>query len=1686
MKELTGYSEITHSRKDSLLDVSRWLELKSVYIRSLLSRLPVSSPLPTEMGLEVYALFADEPTLFGRSSLPFFSKNAQKEWENFEVELPRGGVVKIHTLSVEQLKTVLSDLRIQTDEEQKQVHGELLYLRKNAFSESKKTEKVRNVQIQVQEQLSYIPEIRALLTENEIKSETVRAWVSSILKLHDALASVTTQEQAKNIVTLWNSCTLSLDGEVLLLHDVVGAESLALIGSLNGKSMRDVQSICSQVLGTLSKSSLFTSILHLDMTAGNPEFSGRRKESLQDFDGEFFQATDVYHQIDATILELRARFPTQIEFQKAIATFLFSLVSQGKLAPALAREIHADVRTGNTESHSLSTAFLDSYMDFIQGYPETEIQKGQTSTEKTGKKTRKLPKKVILALLAVALASQIPNAPEIVKKTLDLVRQSASTISHLPDMVSTISSLNLSGSVESGSESTQGGEEVSSLSQSSLTEILERKAEDAKDKVLKPLTDADLTHPAQDGLAGDFVPGSVSIEGYPQMAASVLWEMPSAWEVQPDFFITNTYTSINMVSGGFRHFQPTTEMKGTVLPPVNPSSDTALPNELIGKRDMVSDAWMEVPVTTDMVPTSGSVLVYSTDDNTFIGQYPIELLTSPSGPEMYARALLGPEDKDWLAQNKNHISVQLDYSYGRRQVLSIPKEGINDQEDLAPFEILPVDLQNLITSLNSDTSKTDQEKLVSVQHWFNSFGSYSFNSKDDQWLYVNNAIANNVIDSSQRVEAFYGLFYGTFQDDLGLPPNTPSVGAGECNRRNGAAQLAFSYLQLQSHWSVVLESGNVVGGIYSSDTNLIRGNTAHMRTVAYGPNGEKLNLDVTSAPRTDELTGKELAAFNSIGAGVADANSTSTEISAPNEHRPIIDWVYEPSPEVLKYPSVFQETEIPLERVSSQPIPDSYGNYLENEYPLLQPLRDYWKVKNVEAVPPFVGYTEEDFSVPVGFISLEANGTAHTTLGTRVNPSGDFMPKLGEFWTTSSYDMFVPDGTNMLPVFNIQQYSSILLSSIHVQTKEGIDLPFRVEKYQSDRHQREFTRYLVLDLPAEQVGGKTYHVSFQSGAYPRDMNLVKSSFYPESLENPIFPYETVKERLAKYNFSENLIERLYFEYYTLVRLHRSAEFTPEIVKNIQEMTSDQKLLDIADAFVQLDTIARNAPLEKIPVFIDSMDQKFPDMMQEIYLLYPYDHILETPELKPLHVRLKNGERVTIREYLEARSQGNFEDDPYGALSDFNNLLDDYTTKKLNTILPFEDRAFGNENYSQEDGTYKYCMATEKDEGIIQCFLRAPYKNQIMIAWMRNIVYKAFSDQSALNTIELDENGKTYLGIDTREYDLSFFSNDYENWGDITGKGVDPTNEYARLRLMVELQNKAANENNGETKFVITDEIMQNLEDQFAIEQSATYSWYVQEAIAKGIQLTIPLSIVLYLGMRGIAQRRRWSRYKSRGNTEELVDRLGSELLLDGKTKDWVRGMLQNPRSVARLLDQSWKNSEEGLTTIQGRVQREALVQGLHSRGEKSFPFGSLRGEKADNPWNSREVPPTYSILTRDISQTGVLSDYASLLTEAQSMAMKQSVESLLQTTLEQGLSGSVDGQSIRSFRSNELVIGDISAFEVRIEADLYANLTSLGIKGIDRALLREFSHEVVSPVWQKTMADWKTMNSHSGIFSKRH
>lgn len=1593
-----------------------------------------------------------------------------------------------------------------TVNEQQLIKKDLQFFEKKGIKDPTERSVIKEISEKMKPAGSYEKIFNELVKETSL-SPKLRAFVQEIQTLITLVNNENTSN-ARDIATVARHCSLTFHTTSITLSHIIGAQQhFATFEAIrSARTMAELHSAKNSLREVLLSGRTMAALFFLH--TNTEEFQRQPgvlfKEFTQFLENGFFEHVDAMQHIVSVTRMLNEKFDTQKNHTKslaAFATFLEQQVSNGQINSTMARELYIDFQHNSIDQ--LFQNYWLSFLELLQSDAVGEVAK-PTLENKSIRLRWVLTILVLIATLSVADTGSRTDLQRVFQNI-------AAATARLP------------GSISKMLESKFGWTALAPLNQAStaaketptpapivgdtLSQVLEGNAQRAVDLNARPLTATEMTHPAIDGMSGEFRPSSVSLEGYRAVAASAIWELKN-WtgatpaDVRPNFLSATTFDKIDPATADYTRWEPDPAQVGVSVSGAAYQADIQTPRLVLGQRDDISNNWFEIGHPEQMKVSAGSVWVFI--DGQYTSSYPLNWLQSPESDDQFARVQIEQKDISWMNDRRNEkkkLSFEIVLQFAPFTAENArPFVETQFPQKLLPFADLPADLQSTVQKINQDQQLSDDQKLDQLAQWYSHFGIYSFNPVDDQWQYVNQAVKAGRIPVDQEGAAFYHAFYlGAKYAPLGLANSDfPRAGAGECNRRNTAAVPVFNLLKLNKKWKFSLEAGSVVGG-----SDQIMGSSAHMRMKAEADDGTVKFIDVTGAAGTDTATQKMLSAVGQP-VDVSSSVAAGTENGSENGNQQVVQLEPVVLPNPHNYPTVLPQISLDPNRFEARLFSfqdskngdqaglDPYGwtiNLPHNELP--------WEFSKIHFQTKF--YNPHFPTYVYGpVLRFGAQGkiemNAELLSDSSVKESFINTPTEVKYRDMQTYTVTL-HGTNTVPILSYftGTVGQIDVNSIRISA-DSLPLPFRIEK----TNELGVEPYFVIDLPMNTLDGREITVTFQRFEDVKDADYIITDL-PQPTDN-LRPITEVMDTLKAEGFSQKEIYRLYIEHmlygssFDYTNIHRIHQFLPQLQKD----TAAQKELnpEIIIALQDLLLVERAQDTTAYNQLLTEIDKQFPNFLTQWLTITPghqlpypiasNDGVIENlhklfPTIDPgfisnfgedgqIWAALQLGKQVSLKDILV------LSDSTSSRISIENNAmagaLYGYITQYLlPTQLPYERLAFFEDDskFTPDLSLFTACQQNAStNTEFVQCLLNAPLWNSLSLAYINAEIYKHISDQQ-IHSLDLDFLLTQNEGSLQTQLDVAGLAGIYS----FSKPRRSPQNEL----ISGEADRRDSIYDSDMPKS--PSQIDKNAErtKAFAQQIDTLNQWYPQEVLRElgaGYEKTWeeflvlfgPLAVAAYGGLWTVANRRRWAGIQTssdllrrRPEWQVISEQLATEL------------HIPLPAVTNSQLDRVWGSQPLGSDKVDLFYRR--LVTQTGRRGSARAPFNILgqHPQKPENPWKSRDVPPTYE-LYKNMALINVSALAESLTSTTSSSARVQNVQQIVTQLIEHGIAG--NGKELTAFRSNRVILDNEELWRNTCRTQLKQRLMKLGIV-VEEEAVTSVVEQILQP-WKLIMNDWKTMN----------
>ncbi len=980
----------------------------------------------------------------------------------------------------------------------------------------------------------------------------------------------------------------------------------------------------------------------------------------------------------------------QQETHSCMARLLYQEVAAGELDHHYARELLIDLQ--EADSSRITAAYLNSFANLLS------LQRERATTEQESEVNymRYVMLFVIFTLL-MQLISKFDKTDFNFTQILDQAGEIAEILTSLPEQFSS-DSLSFSSLPEDDSLSkpeTVTAKPLSSSQQQNLYEANLR----AVEKLIQtpgtphhaPLEGKHKTDQANLNREAY----SLSVEAHRAAELTIYGKLQN-WSQLPSAMHLSNQT-LDRSNMSLINSQPK-DSNGNLLPTITYEQLATTQNLLIAKRQSIPfNYWFMVPHPPDMEITTATLFVQQNGD--IVATMPIEIQYNQGS--QFAKIQL-TEDQTWIGEQTN-LNFTLAYQYSETSKPTYEFSQPNTAEMNFDRNIFPQELNHLINSLNQDNSMSEKEKLQSLQSWFHNFGLYSFHPKNNYDNIISEAISQGVLSNDQRFEAFLQLFYqgkhAPFLSQIDLSyKNEIQAGAGACGTRNTAALLAFSQLELND-WQLQLRSAFLV------NDSVITSNQAHLNIIATNSNNEVLDLDVTAAPYTDELTQR----------AISESTVNDTENQSAEEQL-IKDRLIEMHTNNHMFPTQWS-TDLSTKdfQVVFKQIPNTDSSYVTQDNALTAS-KIPW---DLELNP-----TLKSNLFKLSLFPLQIGGQDFISIsGVKFNPDVKNLyldPR--DYTYQRTYVITPTHPTNVIPLLARYNLDKINVDSIKVtfidDTGAERQLPFRIESFSSNSAQP----VLVIDLDPDILLGRRLEINFEY--------TIENSIIVDPAETK--PAFEALPKLLELGFSKQEAAGLILQHqiqafaYTTQDLSNIPTETFAYFKS-QGITIPSELELLLPAFFKLNSIPSNDTqlLKDMIETISEINSEIPNFLN---LVYQYNKNLfnfrgpSTEQMDEIKNKIINGQHVPVYQYLELFKEES------ARVNHFKTLVQSYLRDYLiPTHFPVEHNStksvIGNKDSQRltpETTSFQFCewIDARSPQQIVKCILDAPSINSVM-AYLRD-------------------------------------------------------------------------------------------------------------------------------------------------------------------------------------------------------------------------------------------------------------------------------------------------------------------------------------------------------------------------------
>ncbi len=559
---------------------------------------------------------------------------------------------------------------------------------------------------------------------------------------------------------------------------------------------------------------------------------------------------------------------SEAEFKGYVANYILDLIDRGEITALQGKEFFNQITTAESLSdlsEKLFSSYMETVLHHVTGVSTFESMVEEILHEKSdGFRLSKLQFGIgsgLAIVLLVAMASISNGLPKLFSDDNVLERDQISQL--LRDLHTAESSQQQTTYADETQETRVSEEENR---ERSSTEEVSINAGMTFEEFMASLDEESSTNNSDNydsssklgggrGFSESLDANATSAEGLQSQAQDIHWQFYN-WDIDSSYFGMVSYNSYNSQQQNFelhRGDNAHESRLATLYWDYITSSDNVMLSA-IDIQKINND--IPIPDIQGATPQRGAVFI-ETAGGRIIGPYTIDVrryaasgdsnVSIPQDTQEYIFNTFSENTGSRLLlalryQQVEPISYQAAETFGE-------EEFVEDTTD-----VLPNDITSFIENLNSNDSLSEIDSIRALESHLTSFGSYSLKEENDQMIYVDYLIQIGAIQPEDKMGTFTKLYYGTLEPELLQHlPEQPSIGAGECKRRNMSALAAFEQLDLQSY-EFSLQSGFRGDGFYSNYDGGLSGAQAHLWIEAVNlETGEKHIVDVTDAP-IDEYT----------------------------------------------------------------------------------------------------------------------------------------------------------------------------------------------------------------------------------------------------------------------------------------------------------------------------------------------------------------------------------------------------------------------------------------------------------------------------------------------------------------------------------------------------------------------------------------------------------------------------------------------------------------------------------------------------------------------------------------------------------------------------------------------------------------------------------------------------------------
>ncbi|MFZ5376348.1 MAG: hypothetical protein ACOZAN_01605 [Patescibacteria group bacterium] len=1225
---------------------------------------------------------------------------------------------------------------------------------------------------------------------------------------------------------------------------------------------------------------------------------------------------------------------------------------------------------------------------------------------------------------------------------------------------------------------------------------------EAAQKLANELGEKDINEflidsPASPSSLSKFQTGAVSAEGYIATGYEVGCTFRKSSSSSIGFFSKVLYDKIDPGSGEFvSSWSPSNEIPQELeqIPMIVASSGMEI---IICKlSELQPNNWYSIATTPSRSVVRGQLVADNQGDQILI---PIEVVKDPESTTSFFR--INEKYKEDLSRSSD---FQLVYELG--DPFDYPQKEKDDGVPFLDREYIDPAIMQIIDQLNADKNMDEYEKLVVLRKAMQNYGIYSVDPKNDQDKYLAEFVGK--VDAATYTKLRYSLYFGQYER-FGLTSDTgPVKGAGECNRSNGAAFLAFEHLILND-WKIRLRSGDVI----SENEKYGFAGSGHIYIEAVNiKNGEIIDLDTTSSnidAYTQSLRAKghdPSVAFDANFEQLASGTLTITDYDYSNYVTPDTSLNIEVA--LIRKSEWGWPVTLDDELLAKINTPDNFINY--NDWFSPDKLKkwivnsNYGYEINVADEDGGVDYCMPVFSKNDGFTTQI---TPDSVLTDGIIKNKFLIERVADKAMKMRRDFVVEiNGTNMFPL-PILWYVSV--PSIRLSTPDGE--PVEIQLVGIKNYDQPF----ILITDPKYIDSKESNVfilSYLSGALTDNRDFSAGTYKYGSVEPRDF-YEA-RTRLENLGFSTNDAESAILA----ARIIQINELLGSSIKYGEWQGRDL----IFNNLLSLQADAQEMNNENAIVYVGELLKlfKFADDFITFYSSLTNEEKMNVKISSQLKIIIESVDWQLLKLETPTSFVGTDDEIIYyvGAEKiEYVDSLFSYIFSSFSQLMPSEGsvKPFTSGKSSEsENNLNNYCAGVSIDfNDLAACQLQSPFlpSGDEMVSAIRRAIFNIDDDSPVFelffhdyNPVEIirgndvmaslplsqftldDEDvaggiflkdgsvGPSSFLLNNSRADLSwwqyFLDNEKGNYSEdqivtlydtlINVISEDPE------RYLAQEQLQSLSEENKQ-------ELINRLQER-ELEKVKFLFEHICRSLVKGnykvwssyLALLLPLAAGAYGAMRWHAETYDWKRKRLKSIELEKELKLISETF--NLEIDLVRAHFEDlAKSRSMVLALSGNVNPENGEYDHLNLLRRLVVTALKTTGETRMPFNLGFESEANNPWSSHDVPATYYSHIDQAVNGGQIEAVASLWPDNHQAAVVKQLGEMFKV-----------GSGGKVISANEQVLKTPDQFQRQLLLKAIDDLQKSGVS-VEKYQQQAIEQVVASCVktWQQIMMDYQRIKS---------